>query len=207
MLNELEKNGLSIDILRKLSYESKMGKSLVNSLRKFDKGSLFKEVSEMIRFYQEAEILDNVDLDYRVKSEDSCIRKYEKFYPEMRLEKVFNDILGFRMLIDSYNALLEGEIPQEVRIVDMSNGKANDDGYRGVHLYYQPNHFYYPIEIQANTYYDRQLNNWLHKYLYKRGYSDSVGRILRQEYENGRILREQEFEEVLKHVLSDSEEI
>jgi len=207
VLNELEKNGLSIDILRKLSYESKMGKSLVNSLRKFDKGSLFKEVSEMIRFYQEAEILDNVDLDYRVKSEDSCIRKYEKFYPEMRLEKVFNDILGFRMLIDSYNALLEGEIPQEVRIVDMSNGKANDDGYRGVHLYYQPNHFYYPIEIQANTYYDRQLNNWLHKYLYKRGYSDSVGRILRQEYENGRILREQEFEEVLKHVLSDSEEI
>lgn len=207
MLNELEKNGLSIDILRELSYKSKMGKSLVNSLRKFEKGSLFKEVSEMIRFYQEAEILDNVDLDYRVKSEDSCIRKYEKFYPEMRLEKVFNDILGFRMLIDSYNTLLEGEIPQEVRIVDMSNGKANDDGYRGVHLYYQPNHFYYPIEIQANTYYDRQLNNWLHKYLYKRGYSDSVGRMLRQEYENGKILREQEFEEVLKHVLSDSEEI
>ena len=30
----------------------------------------------MIRFYQEAEILDNVDLDYRIKSEDSCIRKY-----------------------------------------------------------------------------------------------------------------------------------
>lgn len=118
MLNELEKNGLSIDILRELSYKSKMGKSLVNSLRKFEKGSLFKEVSEMIRFYQEAEILDNIDLDYRVKSEDSCIRKYEKFYPEMRLEKVFNDILGFRMLIDSYNTLLEGEIPQEVRIVD-----------------------------------------------------------------------------------------
>lgn len=53
----------------------------------------------------------------------------------------------------------------------------------------------------------RQMNNWLHKYLYKRGYSDSVGRTLRQEYENGKILREQEFEEVLKHVLSDSEEI
>ena len=71
-------------------------------------------------------------------------------------------------------------------------------------MYYQPNHFHYPIEIQANTYYDRQMNNWLHKYLYKRGYSDSVGRTLRQEYENGKILREQEFEEVLKYVLSDS---
>lgn len=207
MLNELDKNGLSVNILHELSYESKMGKSLVNSLRKFEKEALFKEVSEMIRFYQEVEVLDNVDLDYRIKSVDSCIRKYNKFYPEMRLEKVFNDILGFRMLVDSYDTLLEGEIPQEVRIVDMSNGKANDDGYRGVHLYYQPNHFHYPIEIQANTYYDRQMNNWLHKYLYKRGYSDSVGRTLRQEYENGKILREQEFEEVLKHVLSCSKEI
>lgn len=207
LLNELDKNGLSVNILQELSYESKMGKSLVNSLRKFEKEVLFEEVSQMIRFYQEAEVLDNVDLDYRVKSVDSCIRKYNKFYPEMRLEKVFNDILGFRMLVDSYDILLEGEIPQEVRIVDMSRGKAKDDGYRGVHLYYQPNHFHYPIEIQANTYYDRQMNNWLHKYLYKRGYSDSVGRTLRQEYESGRILKELEFEEVLKHVLSDSEEI
>lgn len=204
MLNELDKNGLSVNILQELSYESKMGKSLVNSLRKFEKEALFEEVSEMIRFYQEAEVLDNVDLDYRVKSVDSCIRKYNKFYPEMRLEKVFNDILGFRMLVDSYDTLLKGIIPEGMRIVDMSFGKANDDGYRGVHLYYQPNHFHYPIEIQANTYYDRQMNNWLHKYLYKRGYSDSVGRTLRQEYESGKILKEQEFEEVLKYVLSDS---
>lgn len=102
MLNELDKNGLSVNILQELSYESKMGKSLVNSLRKFEKETLFEEVSEM------------------------------------RLEKVFNDILGFRMLVDSYDTLLEGKIPQEMRVVDMSNGKANDDGYRGVHLYYQP---------------------------------------------------------------------
>lgn len=101
MLSELEKNGLSVCILRELSFESKMGKSLVNSLRKFDKDALFKEVFEMIRFYQESDVLDNVDLDYRVKSVDSCIRKYDKFYPEMRLEKVFNDIWGFRMLTDS----------------------------------------------------------------------------------------------------------
>ena len=99
---------------------------------------LFKEVSEMIRFYQEADILDFADLDYRIKSEDSCIRKYNKFYPDMQLEKVFNDILGFRMLTDSYKNLLEGEIPEEVRVVDMSYGKANDDGYRGVHIYFQP---------------------------------------------------------------------
>lgn len=129
MLSELEKNSLSVQILRKLSYKSKMERSLVNSLRKFDKETLFQEVSEMIRFYQEADILDLIDLDYRIKSEDSCIRKYNKFYPDMRLEKVFNDILGFRMLTDSYTSLLEGEMLEEVRIVDMSHGKAKDDGY------------------------------------------------------------------------------
>ena len=80
LLRELEKNGLSAQILRELSYKSKMGRSLVNSLRKFDKEDLFKEIFEMIRFYQEADILDLVDLDYRIKSEDSCIRKYNKFY-------------------------------------------------------------------------------------------------------------------------------
>lgn len=125
----------------------------------------------------------------------------------MRAEKIFNDILGFRMLVDNYDSLLETKILKEIRVVDMSHGKASDDGYRGVHLYYQANHFYYPIEIQANTYYDRQMNNWLHKYLYKREYSDSVGRILRREYENGKILNEQGFQEVLRNVLSGGKEI
>ena len=37
------------------------------------------------------------------------------------------------------------------RIADMSNGKAADDGYRGVHAYYQKSGKHYPIEIQFNT--------------------------------------------------------
>lgn len=204
MLNELEKNGLSMDILNAISYKSLLGKSLKNSLRKFDKEDLFDEVRTMIRFYRETEILDEVDLDYRIKSLDSCLRKYEKFYPETQIEKVFNDILGFRMLVDNYNTILNSNALEGVRIVDMSKGKANDDGYRGVHIYFQTDHYHYPIELQANTYYDRQLNNWLHKFLYKRRYSDSVGRKLRQEYEYGKILNEQDFEEVLKYVLSGS---
>ena len=40
----------------------------------------------------------------------------------------------------------------------MSNGKAVDDGYRGVHVYYQKSGKHYPIEIQFNTLFDRQLN-------------------------------------------------
>ena len=36
---------------------------------------------------------------------------------------------------------------------------------------------------------------------------ERLGRTLRQEYEYGKILSEQDFEEVLKHVLSSSQEI
>lgn len=155
MLNELKKNGLSMEILNGISYKSILGRSLKNSLRRFNKEDLLKEIIEMMSFYQDSEILDEVDLDYRIKSEDSCLRKYQKFYPEMQVEKVFNDVLGFRMLIDNYEALLGSNNPDGIRIVDMSQGKANDDGYRGVHIYFQPDHYHYPIEIQANTYYDR----------------------------------------------------
>ena len=83
----------------------------------------------------------------------------------------------------------------------MSHGNANDDGYRGVHVYYQLDNFHYPIEIQYNTYFDRQLNNWLHKYLYKKQYPLAVGAQMRTLYEQGKIKNEAEFQEVLSDVL------
>lgn len=95
-----------------------------------------------------------------------------------------------------------------MRLVNMSTGKARNDGYRGIHLYYQPSHRVYPIEIQVNTFYDRQLNNWLHKYIYKRGYPDNIGKALREAYECGKIGdHEEKFQEVLNHVLSNRQEI
>ena len=57
--------------------------------------------------------------------------------------------------------------------------------------------------VLFNTYYDRQFNNWLHKYIYKKDYDDSVGRQLRNLYESAKILTEQDFKEELKHVLSN----
>ena len=89
-------------------------------------------------------------------------------------------------------------------IADMSSRKAVDDGYRGVHVYYQKSGKYYPIEIQFNTLFDRQLNNWLHDYLYKKNYPIETGKIMREKYESGLIRNEQEFMEVLDNVLSDS---
>ena len=115
-----------------------------------------------------------------------------------------NDILGFRDFCDSYDQILEEESVQ-FRIADMSSEKAVDDGYRGVYVYYQKSGKHYPIEIQFNTLFDRQLNNWLHGYLYKKDYPIETGRILREKYESGLIRNEHEFKEVLNNVLSGSE--
>ena len=117
------------------------------------------------------------------------------------MSQVFNDVLGFRAFCDSYNSVLA--LPStSFSVADLSRGKAVDDGYRGVHLYFQLDNNHYPIEIQFNTLYDRQLNNWLHDYLYKKTYSNEVGQQLRARYENGKIRNQSEFEEVLNDVLS-----
>ena len=87
----------------------------------------------------------------------------------------------------------------------MTQGKAEDDGYRGVHVYYQKSGKHYPIEIQFNTLFDRQLNNWLHDYLYKKNYPINVGKAMRERYESGLIRNEHEFKEVLEDVLFNRE--
>ena len=141
--------------------------------------------------------------DYRIKSMDSIELKYQRYYPNCQVRQVFNDIIGFRAFCDNYLDLLS-ENSEVFRVVDMSSGKANDDGYRGVHLYYQKDNFHYPIEVQFNTLYDRQLNNWLHAFLYKKDYPNEIGQKMRGAYENGQIRNSDEFEEVLKNVLHSS---
>ena len=52
--------------------------------------------------------------------------------------------------------------------------------------------------------FDRQFNNWLHDYLYKKQYSIETGKVIREKYENGFIWNEHEFKEELSNVLFDS---
>ena len=200
----LKMNGLSVEILDALSFESHLGIPLKRNLHYFDKNLLIEELIAMTEWLDEQEILSGIALDYRVKSLDSILLKYDRYYPDHQTRKVFNDILGFRAFCDNYDQILK-EKSSQFRIADMSNGKAVDDGYRGVHVYYQKSGKHYPIEIQFNTLYDRQLNNWIHDYLYKRNYSLETGRIMRERYENGSIRNEHEFKEVLNNVLSGSE--
>ena len=154
----LEENGLSIDLLNQLSYHSTLGKSLKNNIHYFNKDDLMKELADMIDWLDEQECFSEIVLDYRIKSMDSVMLKYNRYYPNRQARQVFNDVLGFRAYCDDYADVLSLE-STVFKVVDMSNGKANDDGYRGVHLYYQIDNNHYPIEIQFNTYYDRQLNN------------------------------------------------
>ena len=201
----LEKDGLSVETLTALSYKTSLDKNLKRNLHHFDKETLLTDVDNAISFLDtQGNILESIAIDYRIKSEQSAHHKYERYYPDTLTEKVFNDLLGFRSLCDSYSDILALSDEPGFRVADMTTGKANDDGYRGVHVYFQVDHFHYPIEIQYNTYYDRQLNNWLHSFLYKKGYDNSVGKMMRTEYELGKIKSDINFEEVLKNVLSRS---
>lgn len=200
----LETNGLSIEILSRLSYKSALGKSLRNNLNAFEKEELIQDALAATDWFDANAILEDVALDYRVKSEESIRSKYDRYYPDRPVMKVFNDLLGFRTLCTSYDEVLSLEISQ-IKVVDMSCGKARDDGYRGVHIYYKEDNFHYPIEIQFNTFLDRQLNDWLHDYVYKKSYPATVGQELRRMYEQGQFMNLNAFEEALKYVLSGCE--
>lgn len=201
MLDLLQRDGLSIEILEQLSYRSQLGISLKKNLHYFDKSAFLEELIRISSWYDEQEHLHNLALDYRVKSIQSAMAKFDRYYPDHQARKVFDDLLGFRSLVGTYEDILQASGINAFRIADMSKGKANDDGYRGVHVYFQVDNHHYPIEIQYNTYYDRQLNNWLHKYLYKTDAPNSVGSLLRGMYESGKITTETEFKEAMDYVL------
>ena len=204
-INEiLEYNGLSVEILRSFSYKSQLGMSLKRTLRHFDKDELLSEIFDYTDWLADKGISEIVSLDYRIKALKSIELKYNRYYPNRQVDKTFNDILGMRAICSDYTSILNCD-SKEFHIADMSNGKKNDDGYRGVHVYYQIDNYHYPIEIQFNTVFDRQLNDWLHDYLYKKNYSLSYGKDIRLLYEQGYIHNLCDFEEVLYGLLSSKE--
>ena len=116
--------------IEELGYQTKLGKSLKNTLRKFGSEQLYQELRETIMYY--TELAEQIPYDNRVKSIHSCEIKYNKYYPSTEVEKVFNDILGLRIIVDDYSLVDKIEFPAGSKVADMRTGKANDDGYRGV---------------------------------------------------------------------------
>lgn len=197
----LKRDGLSLELLSSLSYKSELGISLKKNLHYFNRDDLLDELNRVRKWYMSLDVLPSLPVDYRIKSAQSISLKYNRYYPDHQVRKVFNDLLGFRSMVDSYDDIL-GVKEACLKVVDLSCGKSVDDGYRGVHIYFTREAGCYPVEIQYNTYYDRQVNNWLHKYVYKRFDSSRIGFELRQAYERGLIRSEGDFVRRLDDVLS-----
>ena len=92
-LQLLEMNGLSLEILQALSYESHLGIPLKRNLHHFDREALIDELFDMTKWLDAQEVLGSIALDYRIKSRDSILLKYARYYPDHQVRKVFNDIM------------------------------------------------------------------------------------------------------------------
>lgn len=92
----LKKDGLTIELLEKLSYKSELGMKLKKNLHYFNKQELFDELAKMNEWYDVCQYLQDITIDYRIKSIQSAQLKYERYYPDHQTAKVFNDMLGFR---------------------------------------------------------------------------------------------------------------
>lgn len=176
--------------LGSVSYETKLGKNLKNTLRKVDRNELMEELKDYRLFLKKRKDMLR-DYTYRIKSIQSINLKYDRYYPSKEINACFNDILGIRMIVDNYDINIKND---KIRHVDMSKGKKNDDVYRGYHIYYKKSNYHYPIEVQFFTERDYIFNMWLHKYVYK--YKDnSIGIKLRELYDKNIIMTEEDFKE------------
>ena len=176
--------------LDSVSYETKLGKNLKNTLRKVDRNELLEELKDYRLFLKKRKDILS-DYTYRIKSIQSINLKYDRYYPSKEINACFNDILGIRMIVYNYDINIKND---KIRHVDMSKGKKNDDGYRGYHIYYKKSNYHYPIEVQFFTERDYIFNMWLHKYVYK--YKDnSIGIKLRELYDKNIIMTEEDFKE------------
>lgn len=142
--------------------------------------------------------LAHPDVHYRGKTLPSIDNKLQRnIDAERPLEKVFNDLIGIRIIIEDYTVWEKVKpkiIASNATIVDLRNGKVPDDGYRAVHVYFQADHKHYPIELQFVSEKDSLFNSWQHDYFYKNSQlSPEIGLKLRNLYDLGIITTEQDY--------------
>ncbi|MEC2304043.1 MULTISPECIES: RelA/SpoT domain-containing protein [Heyndrickxia] len=127
---------------------------------------------EIINMFSE---IPGVDLTYRCKEASSIKIKLERLTLKKKLFKVANDILGFRFIFKTDTERLKKIVEEFVscssfrdhcNVVDQTDGKRIDDGYRGIHVNIYISKAY-PIEIQFWTRTHALLNEYLHANIYK----------------------------------------
>jgi len=183
------------DTLDLLSYHSGLGQSLKQiSLRRTPLPLILEDIAKYRTSYIDVLVQENL-IGSRFKSDDSIMRKYEKtLRTKGGFKQCFNDVLGFRLRFEQYPEVF----PEYFRVVDLRQGKKEDDGYRAIHLYYQRDNLAYPIEIQLWCGEDCQFNIWSHQYLYKYRRPE-IGCCLYKEYKDNKIQTEQDFLERLSY--------
>lgn len=162
MFNMLCKSVIpTLDMLEEWSFVTSIGKS-TNKL-KVDESIITTVEADAHAYKTTMESTDSIKpFSYRVKTPDSIRRKVTR-HSDLRFQSIFNDILGIRVRVKDYNL----DIPEYYRVVDLRNGKSEDDGYRAIHLYYKRDNFSYPIEVQLWSDEDYLFNLWMHLYGYK----------------------------------------
>lgn len=123
---------ISKEVLDILSYKSILGQSLKQiSLRETSLSLILEDIARYRASYIDILVQENL-IGSRFKSDDSIMRKYKKTLKNKGgFKQCFNDILGFRLRFDEYPE----SYPEYFRVVDLRNGKIEDDGYRAIHLY------------------------------------------------------------------------
>jgi hypothetical protein len=127
-----------------------------------------------------AEIMDgynnDIDFTHRYKEEDSIEHKFRNQTITKKINKIANDILGMRFILKTDTETLQAIAQEFIQscpnpsicsLADQTEGKKNDDGYKGIHIYIKPNNFVFPIEIQLWTRTHALLNEYLHDNIYK----------------------------------------
>lgn len=112
---------------------------------------------------------------FRLKTFESFEKKWIKNSREgyeKKFYKACNDNYGYRFIVDCKEedlvSLINSLKLDDVTIIDFySNKKTNDDGYRGIHMYFWYNRRGFPIEFQIWTIKDALLQFYTHEIIYK----------------------------------------
>ena len=129
--------------------------------------------SDLIALQEFIQNNEKSDVSYRIKTEDSLRRKWDKNLGSNRpLKKVCDDIIGIRIISalkpsELKTLTLDGYEAYNIKYVNYyTSPKTVDDGYRGIHLYVRQGSF--PIEIQIWSQQDAVLHFYSHEEIYKK---------------------------------------
>lgn len=202
LLNFLLSHGVTVQNLNCLLCNSFHGLDLNKQIREYEESVFWSDLLEARRETIRKLQRTVLRAEHRVKAKDSILGKLKRKSQDFRINRIFNDILSIRILVDSYPSFRS--IPDCFRMVDYVNDLKRKSGYRGIHIYYRENNNQYPIEIQINSFRDRLFNDWMHIETYKKGIPNHVQEKLRGGYEAGRIKNIEDFRKGLYELLRSS---